>query len=80
MTAALERDSSIRRLAGLWIEGDNCSPPLAMERAEVLDDYFEDITIVEEVEPKTVGSGGFSLKSDQVFDGENGRRETRDML
>ena len=32
----------------VWIEEDYCSPPLAMERAEVLDDYFDDITIVEE--------------------------------
>lgn len=32
----------------VWIEEDYCSPPLAMERAEVLDDYFEDITIVAE--------------------------------
>ena len=32
----------------VWIEEDYCSPPLAMERAEVLDDYFEEITIVEE--------------------------------
>lgn len=32
----------------VWVEEDYCSPPLAMERAEVLDDYFEDITIVEE--------------------------------
>ncbi len=32
----------------VWIEEDYCSPPLAMERAEVLDDYFEELTIVEE--------------------------------
>jgi hypothetical protein len=25
----------------VWVEEDYCSPPLAMERAEVLDDYFE---------------------------------------
>ncbi|WP_245710155.1 hypothetical protein [Halopenitus malekzadehii] len=31
----------------VWIEEDYCSPPLAMERAEVLDDYFMEITIVE---------------------------------
>ena len=38
----------------VWIEEDYCSPPLAMERAEVLDDYFEDISIVEEdVDEKT---------------------------
>jgi hypothetical protein len=32
----------------VWIEEDHCTPPLAMERAEVLDDYFEEITIVDE--------------------------------
>lgn len=32
----------------VWIEEDYCSPPLAMERAEVLEDYFSDITIVED--------------------------------
>lgn len=32
----------------VWIEEDYCTPPLAMERAEVLDEYFEDITIVDE--------------------------------
>ncbi|MGH2982821.1 MAG: hypothetical protein ACRDK5_00980 [Solirubrobacterales bacterium] len=31
----------------VWEEEDYCSPPLAQERAAVLDDYFE----VEEVEP-----------------------------
>ena len=49
MTHALERarfDPKTDKT--VWIEEDYCSPPLAMERAEVLDDYFEDITIVEE--------------------------------
>ncbi|MCO8267144.1 hypothetical protein NKF06_11215 [Haloferax sp. AB510] len=32
----------------VWVEEDYCSPPLAMERVEVLDDYFTDITVVEE--------------------------------
>jgi len=27
----------------LWIEEDYCSPPLAMERESVLDQYFNDI-------------------------------------
>jgi len=39
----------------VWIEEDYCTPPLAMERAKVLDDYFEDITIVEEDVDETVG-------------------------
>lgn len=32
----------------VWVEEDYCTPPLAMERAEVLDDYFADVTVVEE--------------------------------
>lgn len=32
----------------VWVEEDYCTPPLAMERAEVLDEYFADVTIVEE--------------------------------
>ncbi|WP_245549690.1 hypothetical protein [Natronococcus occultus] len=49
MTRALE-DARFDPASGeaVWIEEDYCSPPLAMERTEVLDDYFEDITIVEE--------------------------------
>ena len=27
-----------------WVEEDYCSPPLAMERASVLDRYFEEIS------------------------------------
>ena len=33
----------------VWEEQDYCVPPLAMERAAVLDDYFEGLT-VEQVE------------------------------
>jgi hypothetical protein len=29
----------------LWVEEDYCSPPLAMERQDVLDPYFNDITV-----------------------------------
>lgn len=32
---------------GIWIEEDYCSPPLAMERAEVLTEYFTDLTVVD---------------------------------
>jgi hypothetical protein len=32
----------------VWIEEDYCSPPLAMEREAVLDDYFEDLRVVED--------------------------------
>ena len=37
----------------LWEEEDYCSPPLAEERAAVLDAYFEDIA----VDPVTKGDG-----------------------
>jgi hypothetical protein len=29
----------------LWVEEDYCSPPLAMEKEEVLNRYFNDITV-----------------------------------
>jgi hypothetical protein len=29
----------------VWIEEDYCTPPLAMERENVLDRYFDDITV-----------------------------------
>ncbi|HEV2877770.1 MAG TPA: hypothetical protein VGW09_10885 [Nitrososphaeraceae archaeon] len=35
--------------SALWVEEDYCSPPLAMEREAVLNQYFNDI-IVEKVE------------------------------
>jgi hypothetical protein len=28
-----------------WVEEDYCSPPLAMERASVLDRYFDEISV-----------------------------------
>ncbi|AGB39837.1 hypothetical protein Natoc_4128 (plasmid) [Natronococcus occultus SP4] len=56
MTQALE-EARFDPASGeaVWIEEDYCSPPLAMERTEVLDDYFEDITIVEEDVEETAG-------------------------
>jgi hypothetical protein len=49
MTRALEKARFDPNTGeAVWIEEDYCSPPLAMERAEVLDDYFDEITIVEE--------------------------------
>ncbi|MGM0389698.1 MAG: hypothetical protein ACQEP0_14535 [Natrinema limicola] len=56
MTQALEKarfDSESGK--AVWIEEDYCSPPLAMERFEVLDDFFEDITIFEEDVDEEVG-------------------------
>ncbi|MEF8906602.1 MAG: hypothetical protein V5A13_01955 [Haloarculaceae archaeon] len=34
--------------AALWVEEDYCTPPLAMER-EVLDQYFSDLVVEEDV-------------------------------
>lgn len=49
MTAALEKARfDPERGEAVWREEDYCSLPLAMERAELLDGYFEDITIVAE--------------------------------
>ncbi|WP_423750948.1 hypothetical protein [Salinirarus marinus] len=56
MTRALEKARFDPETGeAVWIEEDYCSPPLAMERAEVLDDYFEEITVVEEDVDETVG-------------------------
>lgn len=32
----------------VWVEEDYCTPPLAMERRAVLDDYFASLTVVDE--------------------------------
>ena len=56
MTRALEKaryDPASEE--AVWIEEDYCTPPLAMERAEVLDDYFEEITVVEDDVDETAG-------------------------
>jgi hypothetical protein len=56
MTRALEKARFDPNTGeAVWIEEDYCSPPLAMERAEVLDDYFDEITIVEEDIDETAG-------------------------
>jgi hypothetical protein len=44
-------DDSLRRArldhdgVAVWEEEDYCSPPLAQERAAVLDDYFDDLVV-----------------------------------
>ena len=49
LTTALERARFDPETGeAVWIEEDYCTPPLAMERAEVLDEYFSEITIVDE--------------------------------
>lgn len=32
----------------VWVEEDYCTPPLAMEREAILDDYFADLTVVDD--------------------------------
>jgi hypothetical protein len=46
--ARLRRDG-----VAIWEEEDYCTPPLAEERAAVLDDYFHDLR----VEPVSQGAG-----------------------
>ena len=56
MTRALEKARFDPETGeAVWIEEDYCSPPLAMERAEVLDDYFAEINIVKEEVDETAG-------------------------
>lgn len=48
----------------LWEEEDYCSPPLAMERAAVLDTYFDDI----QVEAVKLGEGWTRIRGlQQLF-------------
>jgi len=54
------RDARIRRDGvAVWEEEDYCQPPLAEERAAVLDDYFRDIR----VEPVAKGEGWVRIES-----------------
>jgi hypothetical protein len=39
----------------VWIEEDYCTPPLAMEREAVLDEYFEGVTVVADDVDETAG-------------------------
>ena len=56
MTTALDRARFDPETGeAIRVEEDYCSPPLAMERVEVLEDYFEDIAIVEEDVDEIVG-------------------------
>lgn len=43
----------------VWEEEDYCSPPLAQERAAVLDDYFEDLSVT----PVSRGEGWKAIES-----------------
>lgn len=39
------RDARVEAAGAIWEEEDYCAPPLAEERAAVLDDYFDAITV-----------------------------------
>jgi hypothetical protein len=45
LTMGLEGARWLEDGRAIWEEEDYCSPPLAMERAAVLDRYFEDIEV-----------------------------------
>jgi hypothetical protein len=47
------RNARVEGAGAVWEEEDYCSPPLAEERAAVLDGYFDQLT----VEPVTEGDG-----------------------
>ena len=53
LTHSLENARSESDGTAIWEEEDYCSPPLAEERAAVLDLYFDEIT----VEPVKAGEG-----------------------
>jgi hypothetical protein len=53
LTHSLENARSESDRTAIWEEEDYCSPPLAQERAAVLDLYFDEIT----VEPVNAGEG-----------------------
>jgi len=53
LTHSLENARSESDGRAIWEEEDYCSPPLAEERAAVLDLYFDEIT----VEPVNAGEG-----------------------
>ena len=72
MTRALENARfDLTSGEAVWIEEDYCSPPLAMERAEVLNEYFGEITIVDENVDEAEGwkrIEGLPGLWDQLFD------------
>jgi hypothetical protein len=57
LTASLEDARRLPDGTAVWEEEDYCRPPLAQERAAVLDHYFEDLS-VERVER---GSGWYRI-------------------
>ena len=59
LTHSLENARSESDGTAIWEEEDYCSPPLAEERAAVLDLYFDEIT----VEPVNAGHGWDQIRA-----------------
>ena len=59
LTHSLENARSESDGTAIWEEEDYCSPPLAEERAAVLDLYFDEIT----VEPVNDGQGWYQIQT-----------------
>ena len=59
LTHSLENARSESDGRAIWEEEDYCSPPLAEERAAVLDLYFDEIT----VEPVNAGEGWKQIRT-----------------
>jgi len=53
LSSSLRRARRLPNGKAMWEEEDYCQPPLAEERAAVLDRYFDDLT----VEPVVAGTG-----------------------
>jgi len=53
LSASLRRARRLPNGQATWEEEDYCQPPLAQERAAVLDQYFDELT----VEPVVEGTG-----------------------
>ena len=53
LSASLRRARLLPNGRAMWEEEDYCQPPLAQERAAVLDHYFDELT----VEPVVEGTG-----------------------
>ena len=59
LSASLAKARIRRDGVAVWEEEDYCRPPLAQERAAVLDEYFHDIR----VEPVKEGEGWSNIES-----------------
>jgi hypothetical protein len=70
LSAALRRARRLPNGKAMWEEEDYCQPPLAEERAAVLDRYFDQIS----VEPVVEGTGWALIDAFPAMFPERGRR------